>query len=47
MERLAARPDRDPGRPEVEFYRRHDVIELSVPAPHLARRNVRVERDFA
>jgi len=31
MERLAARPDRDPSRPEVEFYRRHDVIELLVP----------------
>ena len=31
MERLAARPDRDPSRPEVEFYRRHDLIELLVP----------------
>ncbi len=31
MERLAARPDRDPTRPEVEFYRRHDLIELLVP----------------
>lgn len=31
MERLAARPDRDPSRPEVEFYRRRDLIELLVP----------------
>jgi len=31
MERLASRPDRDPSRPEVEFYRRHDVIDLMVP----------------
>jgi hypothetical protein len=31
MERLASRPDRDPSRPEVEFYRRHDVIDLLVP----------------
>lgn len=31
MERLAGRPDRDPSRPEVEFYRRHDVIDLLVP----------------
>ena len=31
MERLAARPDRDSSRPDVEFYRRHDLIELLVP----------------
>ena len=31
MERLAERPDRDPSRPEIEFYRRHDVIDLLVP----------------
>ena len=31
MERLAGRPDRDPSRPELEFYRRHDVIDLLVP----------------
>jgi len=31
MERLAGRPDRDPSRPEIEFYRRHDVIDLLVP----------------
>jgi len=31
MERLASRPDRDPARPEVEFYRRNDVIDLLVP----------------
>ena len=31
MERLAGRADRDPSRPEIEFYRRHDVIDLLVP----------------
>jgi hypothetical protein len=31
MERLASRPDRDPSRPEIEFYRRHDLIDLLVP----------------
>jgi hypothetical protein len=31
MERLAARPDRDPTRPDIEFYRRHDVIDVLVP----------------
>jgi hypothetical protein len=31
MERLAARPDRDPVRPELEFYRRRDEIDLLVP----------------
>jgi hypothetical protein len=29
--RLATRPDRDPSRPEIEFYRRHDVIDLLMP----------------
>jgi hypothetical protein len=31
FERLAERPDRDPSRPEIEFYRRHDLIELLFP----------------
>jgi hypothetical protein len=31
FERLARRPDRDPSRPEIEFYRRHDVIDLLLP----------------
>jgi hypothetical protein len=31
MERLVARPDRDPLRPELEFYRRRDEIDLLVP----------------
>jgi hypothetical protein len=31
MERLAQRPDRDPSRPELELYRRRDVIDLLVP----------------
>jgi hypothetical protein len=31
FERLAQRPDRDPSRPEIEFYRRHDLIELLLP----------------
>jgi hypothetical protein len=31
FERLAERPDRDPGRPGIEFYRRHDVIDLLLP----------------
>jgi hypothetical protein len=31
MERLAERPDRDPCRPELEFYRRRDEIDLLVP----------------
>ena len=29
--RLARRPDRDPSRPEIEFYRRHDLIDLLLP----------------
>ena len=31
FERLARRPDCDPTRPSIEFYRRHDVIELLLP----------------
>ena len=32
FKRLAAsRADRDPSRPSIEFYRRHDVIELLLP----------------
>ena len=31
FKRLAARPDRDPSRPEIEFYRRRDVIDLLLP----------------
>jgi hypothetical protein len=31
MERLATRTDRDASRPEIEFYRRRDLIELLVP----------------
>lgn len=31
FKRLATRPDRDPSRPEIEFYRRHDVIDLLLP----------------
>jgi hypothetical protein len=31
FERLAQRPDRDPSRPEIEFYRRHDLIDLLLP----------------
>jgi hypothetical protein len=31
MERLAERPDRDPARPQLEFYRRRDEIDLLVP----------------
>jgi predicted transcriptional regulator YdeE len=31
FEKLAARPDRDPSRPEIEFYRRRDVIDLLLP----------------
>jgi len=29
--RLSDRPDRDPSRPGIEFYRRHDVIDLLLP----------------
>jgi hypothetical protein len=29
--KLAQRPDCDPGRPSVEYYRRHDVIDLLQP----------------
>jgi effector-binding domain-containing protein len=31
FERLAQRPDRDTTRPGIEFYRRHDVIDLLQP----------------
>jgi hypothetical protein len=31
FERLAQRPDRDPSRPGIEFYRRRDVIDLLLP----------------
>jgi predicted transcriptional regulator YdeE len=31
FEKLVSRPDRDPSRPEIEFYRRHDVIDLLLP----------------
>jgi hypothetical protein len=31
FERLAQRPDRDATRPEIEFYRRHDTIDLLLP----------------
>jgi hypothetical protein len=30
-ERLAQRPDADPARPTLEYYRRHDVIDVLVP----------------
>jgi hypothetical protein len=31
FERLAQRPDHDPSRPGIEFYRRRDVIDLLLP----------------
>jgi len=31
LKRLATRPDRDPSRPGIEFYRRRDVIDLFLP----------------
>jgi hypothetical protein len=31
MQSLADRPDRDPVRPQLEFYRRRDEIDLLVP----------------
>lgn len=31
FQRLAERPDRDPGRPEIEFYRRRNEIDLLLP----------------
>jgi hypothetical protein len=31
VEKLAQRGDRDPARPEIEFYRRRDLIELLLP----------------
>ena len=30
-QRLAQRPDADPTRPTLEYYRRHDVIDVLVP----------------
>ena len=30
-QRLAQRPDADPSRPTLEYYRRHDVIDVLVP----------------
>ena len=31
FQRLSERPDRDPSRPGIEFYRRRDVIDLLLP----------------
>jgi hypothetical protein len=31
FKRLAQRPDNDPSRPGIEFYRRHDVVDLLLP----------------
>jgi hypothetical protein len=31
FESMAQRPDRDPSRPQIEFYRRHDLIDLLLP----------------
>lgn len=31
FERLVERPDHDPTRPGIEFYRRHDAIDLLLP----------------
>jgi hypothetical protein len=31
FEQLAQRPDRDPSRPDIEYYRRRDVIDLLLP----------------
>jgi hypothetical protein len=31
FEQLAKRPDLDPSRPSIEFYRRRDVIDLLLP----------------
>jgi hypothetical protein len=31
FEQLAQRPDRDPSRPEIEFYRRRNEIDLLLP----------------
>jgi len=31
FKRLSERPDRDPARPGIEFYRRQDVIDLLLP----------------
>ncbi len=31
FQRLSSRPDRDPSRPGIEFYRRQDTIDLLLP----------------
>ena len=31
FKQLGERPDHDPRRPDIEFYRRHDVIDLLLP----------------
>jgi len=31
FKRLAERPDNDPNRPGIEYYRRHDLIDLLLP----------------
>jgi hypothetical protein len=31
FKRLSERPDRDPSRPGIEFYRRRDVVDLLLP----------------
>ncbi|HEX6762374.1 MAG TPA: GyrI-like domain-containing protein [Gaiellaceae bacterium] len=31
FERLTTRPDHDASRPSIEFYRRHDVVDLLLP----------------
>ena len=31
FERLSQRPDRDPARPAIEFYRRRNIIDLLLP----------------
>jgi hypothetical protein len=31
FERLTRRPDRDPSRPDIEFYRQRDVVDLLLP----------------
>jgi len=31
FERLSKRPDRDPSRPGIEYYRRRDIIDLLLP----------------
>jgi hypothetical protein len=31
FQRLSERPDHDPSRPSLEYYRRHDVVDLLLP----------------